>query len=386
MKLTERDRHLCGVLAHARWLTTPQLYRLCFPGRHERDYLRRLHILSTSKGGAVPLLERHKWVTRDGVKHVWGLTADGYGEAGLLLDEELVVPPVDFEPETMAHHVALTELYVGLLAAPVDAALARVPPRLTPAQRQKALAGLYARAYHRAWRWTVVGDRTQLPWKLYEDGRQKDKVLRPDAVLELLADKRRLFIEAETGTHTVVPRHADNKPNSTMAKLDRWETYMSGLGDIGARRTWYQVRYPDAFAPEVIFLVHNEKRVATVEAAMSDWRRKTPGARLETRALTLSQVLTELGVAPPHPSVARAARDSFSKRVEPRVAAGVELTAAEVHLLVGFVNDFRKDFKRRKLLDAQQHPGPVHEPEGYEAVKGLAVKLSATLVDARRSQ
>ena len=68
--------------------------------------------------GAPALLPKHRWVTRDGVKQVWGLTARGYAEASLLLEEDLVPPPVDFEQETMAQHVGLTELYVAPLSAP----------------------------------------------------------------------------------------------------------------------------------------------------------------------------------------------------------------------------------------------------------------------------
>jgi hypothetical protein len=379
--MTERDRHLCAVMAHARWLTTPQLKRLAFPGRHQRDFLRRLQQLSTALPGAPALLQKHVWVTRDGLKHVWGLTPAGYVEAGLLLDEELEPPPVDFEPETMAHHVALTELYVGVLAAPLDAALKKIPPRLSPLLRKKALSGLYARAFHRAWRWTVVGDGVTLPWKIYEDGRTKDKVLRPDAVLELVEPRRRVFIEAETGTHTVVPRHADNKPNSTMSKLDRWETYVSGLGDVEGRRSWYQLRYPDGYAPEVLFLVHSEKRAKTVNDAIGQWHRKHPSAELDARALTLPQVLEELGVAPAEGARSeRISNGAFSSREKSGTggsAGRIVLSEAEADVVVQFMTAFHSDFKRRQGRPVGAPAEAVVKPEPYEPMKALARRLLA---------
>lgn len=103
----------------------------------------------------------------------------------------------------------------------------------------------------------------------------------------------------------MVLRHADNKPNSTLAKLDRWETYVTGLADVAARRTWYSQRYPDSYAPEVIFLVPSDRRAKTVNGAIDEWRRKTVGAELEVRALTLPAMLAELGVASAAPGSAQ---------------------------------------------------------------------------------
>ncbi len=366
VQLWERDRHLCAVLAHARWLTGEQLQRLMFPGRDERDFRRRLHELSVLPRG-VALLKRNAWLSRDGLTPVWGLTAAGYREAELLLDEELTPPPIDFEPETMAHHVQLTELYVGLLAAQVEPRLAQVPPNLSPADRRKALAGLYARALHRSWRWTVVGDGVVLPWKVHEDGRARDRVLKPDAVLELPAERRRLFLEAETGSHTVVPRHGDNKPNSTLSKLDRYEAYLTGAADA-SRRSWYQAKYADGFAPELWFLVHSERRAATVTAALGAWRQKHPGAVLDARALTLASALAELG------GVAPVVREKNSGAGR----GGFVLSAEEAAALVRLVYFVRKEFKERQAVAIDDGlPAPA-APPGYELLKPVIARLFPT--------
>ena len=53
-------------------------------------------------------------------------------------------------------------------------------------------------------------------------------VLLPDAVLELPSTRRRVFIECETGTHTLVPVSRD-KHAATVRKAERYETFLAGL-------------------------------------------------------------------------------------------------------------------------------------------------------------
>ena len=88
---------LVALLAHARWMTTAQVERLCFPGRAEAEARVRLGQLSKKdKQGNAALLSKHRWQPSDGVRAVWGLTEAGYSEAELLLDEgdDALRPPV----------------------------------------------------------------------------------------------------------------------------------------------------------------------------------------------------------------------------------------------------------------------------------------------------
>jgi hypothetical protein len=207
-------------------------------------------------------------------------------------------------------------------------------------------------------------------------------VLRPDALLELVEQRRRLFIECEMGTHTIQPVNDDTKPNSTVSKLARWEAYVGGVCDVATRHTWYQQRFPDGYAPEVLFLVHSERRARNVTAAIDVWRRRSGGARLKARALTLAQALAELlplvGASVPRQALALVAPQAEAPTG--KVAATFErersaLSDSEMRGLIRFFSSTRADLKKRQLAATAARAALPAVPDDYEAVKALVKRL-----------
>jgi hypothetical protein len=135
-------------------------------------------------------------------------------------------------------------------------------------------------------------------------------VIRPDAILTVPSARRRVFIECETGTHTLVSVRKD-RHQATVHKAERYETFLRGLADVPSRLTHYAVKYPDGWAPEVLFLVPTEGRRASTEAALATVA-GSRDARVTFRVCTLDKALAHVqGLllpagerAAPSPSVA----------------------------------------------------------------------------------
>lgn len=253
LKLVDRDCQVMAVLAEARCLSAEQLRRLFFRAEDESVMRRRLRRLSEGKGA---LLRRLTWYDRSGAKHAWALTPAGYVEVERTLEREVEVPRDDIGAEYLDHHVLLTELLVRLLVVPVEAAVAKLPPALSRRERGQQLGGIYARALHPSlWRVVVtetfrgqpVGPKLEL-W-----------VLRPDAVLEAPSRRRRIFVESELGTHTIVAVSA-SKPGATISKVERAQAFCTLMSGGASRRTWYAERFPDAMKPEVLLCAARSAR------------------------------------------------------------------------------------------------------------------------------
>jgi hypothetical protein len=178
----------------------------------------------------------------------------------------------------------------------------------------------------------IASDSVRLPWKEYRDGNSIDRIIHPDAVLELPGLRRRLFLEAETGSHTIVPR-GYHKPGSTLNKASRYELFLCELADLDLKITFYAQRYPDGFTPEVLFLVSNAARAESVNRALTEWSAQRPSRWKPPRALTLAdavrEILTALG--------------QWSSELGPasniNAASGGLLTARDIKLLTDFYND-----------------------------------------------
>jgi hypothetical protein len=298
---------------------------------------------------------------------------------------------------SLAHHLQLTELYVRLL----EATLPALPSAARRRGRPKEGTAIYARASHPEWRWLIGGEAVQLPWKEYAKGALKDRLIRPDAVLELMRSKRRLFLEEETGSHTVRAVSPD-KPGATVEKVKRYVSYVSGFVDAHARTTWYQGRYPDGFRPELVLLEPSEARCATVRSAVESLVKSTPLQlhvwTVDTAAARLVEALSlRPASAPVEPPTGR------------HEAAGPTLTPQEVDALKRFFLSTRSDLKARQadaggalkgLLarrpvvqgapeEAAKVVGAAKSlyerlrsptvPEAYDEVKALVSRLGAVL-------
>jgi hypothetical protein len=196
------------------------------------------------------------------------------------LGREVKVPRIDVGASFAEHAVALTDLFVALAAPYVQSGVRDLP-----------------------FRWDVTED-THLPWREPGDeGRLRDRVLLPDAILEVPSARRRLFIECETGSHTLVPVSRD-KHRATVRKAERYETFLAGLADVPNRVTHYARKYPDGWAAEVLFLVPTEGRRMSTEAALARVAGSAASPvtfRLCTQEKALAYVQ---GLLPPHPETA----------------------------------------------------------------------------------
>lgn len=391
--VTERDRHACALVREARTLSAVQLKRLMAPGRQEnaqRWVLRGLVEMG--------LLKREDWAGRDGVTPVYSVTANGDYEAERVAPGGSSADAVDVA--SMAHHLELTELYVRLHEASLSRAVSALPATPRRRGRGRALESVYARGNHPTWRWMVAGDAVSLPWKEYSKGAIKERLIRPDAVLELVGHRRRLFIEQEMGSHTIRAVSPD-KPGATTEKVKRYAAYVSGFVDANARTTWYQHRHGDGFRPELVLIEPSEARCVAVRAAIQPLVRAPLVVHVWTLEAAVSVLTAELGLG-----ASPASEAPTGRREAP---AAIALSSAETAALKRFFASARADLKARQAdagaalksllgakLSSQVAPEEQQRliaggkalyaklraplvPDEYEAVRALVTRLGAVL-------
>jgi hypothetical protein len=291
-RLARRDRELLALLGLCRYLTAPQVVALETGPTTEKavaQRLRRLARQAVSKGWPPrpPLLRAVPYRAADGEPfQLWGLTPGGCALAAGELARVLRAFRGDVGAAFAEHFIFLTDLFVRLARPHLRAGLA---PRELP------------------FRWNVTED-VELPWRdRDESGGEKARVIRPDAVLEVPASQRRFFIECEMGTHTLVPVGPD-KPQATVRKLERYDTYVSGFADVPSRLSHYRKKYPDGWPCEVLFLVRTEGRRRATEEALRDCLETLAGTHLRARAVTLGEAVAHCTEALPPLDAAEAAR------------------------------------------------------------------------------
>ena len=157
----ERDGELCALLARARCLTTEQVARAAFRGKHEKWVEKRLRALAAIGVEAFPraYLKRKWFRTAKGQDLMaWSLTPLGYLAAEVVLGEPVQVPAKDVGEAFRQHEVTLNELLV-LLAEPW-------------------LEGSFVRVERLPFRW-IPSESSRLPWKQYDvaTGRERAKVM-----------------------------------------------------------------------------------------------------------------------------------------------------------------------------------------------------------------
>jgi protein involved in plasmid replication-relaxation len=245
--LTARDYDVLGFLAIARRLTAGQLIVLSFPGRHITIAYRRLAMLASALPGGGGYVRQDFFFGARGERAklaAWGLTNDGYSAVAPLLPylrAYSTVPPV---VPNLQHDLWLNELFVAMATA----------------------RGAPVRPGELPFRWLCDTDRPITFRTLAADAEFKTNLLRPDAIVELPLAKRRVFIEAERGTHTISPSSTMNTGATTM-KARRYGLFVAAPIGPEARTTAYRSTFLDGYRPELLFLVHSEwRRVHVLEA------------------------------------------------------------------------------------------------------------------------
>lgn len=287
-RMTERDRHIVSWLVIARCLSTAQLGELMTPG----CALRTTELLLKPLAGrgpralARPLAQATPFRNREGgMELAWVATAEGYALAEDILGHSINAADevgIDF----LEHLLGLNALLVAMAA---DG-----EPRASPGKRPgRNAARDFVRAHPLPFRW-ISSESSRLPWREYEmkTGRERARLIVPDATLELLVARRRVFIEYETGSHTVVPSSPD-KPGATLAKAARYDKFATERPGALSGPTFYAAQFDDNFAPELLFLVPRASRRDTVNEALEKWRAGRGGAGLKMRALTIPEAAAE---------------------------------------------------------------------------------------------
>jgi hypothetical protein len=179
------------------------------------------------------------------------------------------------------------------------------------------------------------------------------------------------------GTHTIASASA-TKTGATTAKMDRYQSFCS-LASGPSKRTWYAERFPDAWRPEVLFLVRSKVREGSVQRAIDGWNRAHPQAACTFWVATVESALARL-----QPLLGQAGEGA---RLSPEPAppgrgtgtASPTLTPEDVHALKSFYAAVQAEWKhRRDRARAAQQPVPDYPPgtkgvhELYERLRRLA--------------
>ena len=273
LRLTRRDKELLAHVSVARYLTDEQLRRLIFSGKkaliHESEKdlgkessavvcRRRLKALRSGRGGA-PYLRRLSFRNADNKPvAVFAATTLGYGVAAHFLGRVVPQPAADVTRVVLGRIVRLNELYLAL------------------AQRRDATHGLFT--------WTA-SHATDLPsWEELNvrRGRVEKRRLTPDAIMELLTEKTRIFVEDEMGLGPL-PRSAEDARAWALSKLNRYASFMMQGGD----HTLYAQKYPDRWKAELVLLVHSEERASSLTQVIAEWQKVNRSVPLAARAFTV---------------------------------------------------------------------------------------------------
>ena len=238
LRLTSRDKELIAHVAVARYLTGEQVRRLVFSGSTlatqpmERDAgkqssavvcRRRLKGLC-SKGSGPGYLRRLSFRNAENRPvAVFAPTMLGYSVARQLLGRALPQPAEDVTASFLARTVRLNELYLVL------------------AERHRAAQAPFI--------W-IAANATELPWQElnFQTGRMEERRLAPDAIVELPAERTRVFLEDEMGI-AALPRRDESAQAWALSRLNRYASFVLQ----GSHLTFYAQKYPDGWKPSSSF-------------------------------------------------------------------------------------------------------------------------------------
>ena len=360
LRLTTRDKDLLAHVSVARYLSGEQLRRLVFSGKKAtteqigRDAgkessavvcRRRLKGLCSERGGAA-YLRRLSFRNADNqFVAVFAATTLGYGVASQLLGRAVPQPAEDVTKLVLARIVRLNELYLAL------------------AQGRPATNAPFA--------W-VASHAIDLPsWEELNvaRGRKEKRRLAPDAVVELLAEKARVFVDDEMGLGPL-PRSAENAHAWALSRLNRYASFLMQGGD----RTLYAQKYPDRWRAELVVLAHSEERASSLTQVIAEWQKVNRSVPLVARALTM-----------------RHAAGLLRGRLPGLVESDPEIPIkrSELRLTYSFVAEVLATFKAVRhfvrahpAVGAQGYPYPEYSPQ-FERMIAFVERIRDKIADPR---
>ncbi|WP_242352656.1 MULTISPECIES: replication-relaxation family protein [unclassified Anaeromyxobacter] len=269
--LTERDRALLAYVGVARYVSAEHVHRLVVESPNRKLVYRRLAKLCAagSRPGDGAYLRRLEFRRAEGTAvPVWALAP-----AGRAIAEESVAylrPPAQkdvghqFLEHTLLLNDVLVELAVALRRSPV-APVSELP-----------------------FRWLCEDDGV-LEFEMFHrhTGATAPAVLKPDAILEVPGHQRRLFLEAETGAHSIATANPGSH-GAVLNKLQRYAHFFTAMAGAGAA-TYYARAFPDGLFPVLVFLVHSSERKRRVEKATKDWLGAQGTSSFRVRVLSFDE-------------------------------------------------------------------------------------------------
>jgi hypothetical protein len=301
-----------------------------------------------SRGFRPAYIRRLFYRTYDGHRlDMWTLTNTGYAVAEIVLGTAIKIPRRDVSAAFREHTIVLNELFVALMMPPSTG---------------------YARAKQNEFRW-ICADAVRLPWKqhLGPGSTTPDRLVLPDAVLEIPSARRRFFLECEMGTHPILTA-THPKPGSTIAKVQSYEGFLRSYVDASATETFYARLYPDNYAPEVLFLVRTPHRAKSVNEAIRQWRQRSGSQSCVTRALTIDESRDEL---------LRVLRRSNRAEKREAVSRHRGLSPEEIATVRRFYNGTVIAFKELRAKARARREPPPDYPAMVEEMQALVERLQA---------
>lgn len=189
----------------------------------------------------------------------------------------------------------------------------------------------------------------------------EERRLAPDAILELPAERVRVFLECEMGGHPLA-RREESALGSVRSKLQRYGSFMLE----GGHKTFYAQRFDDGWRAELVFLMHSEQRTANAAALVEGWRGQNRAVPLTVRAVSFERMAAPF-----------LARLRLPEAPEP----GIVITSADVRLACSFFNEVLRTYKlvRHYLranpeIRAKGCPYPVYSTD-FEAMVAFTDRL-----------
>jgi hypothetical protein len=332
-----------------RYLTTAQFEALLFMGASESVARRRLARLAKAS-----YLRRVPYRNSAGEPAMaWTLEVAGYLAARRVHADLPPVPTYQVKPDQLEHDLMLNSLYLSLAVA---------------ARAKQLPLGRWP------FRW-IPSAAARQPWREYDraSGREESRMLLPDAILELAGTRRRVFIEAETGSHTLGFRTETESRGSTKSKIERYTRYVAEPAAGEGRATFYEAAFSDRWAPELLFVVPSNARRDNIRDFVNrEWRPANPSVALGVRALTFDEAGAELArtcsLAPPNTPTAQ--------------PSPLTLTQAELKTIYAFYNAANQAIAAVREL-AKRQPGsrfPAPEyPSNHQEMKELCIRIAEAL-------
>jgi len=189
--------------------------------------------------------------------------------------------------------------------------------------------------------------------------------------MTILARRRRLFIEAETGSQSIATAHPD-RTGAVLSKLDRYRTYFTDPASDG-HGTWYRSAFPDDHEPRLVFVVHSDERRGKVQRAVKERLGMLPPKEFRVLVMTFAEASGVL---------VRYVREGVAEPARPRRERVVRVDEAVLEEVRNGFNALTDALRacRQVITDHNQRGGqqldlPAMSGSAIRALRGFVVTV-----------